>query len=42
MEIWYEQKVLTNAIVRQAKFRRFTNFYNIVKVHKGLNVTTPY
>lgn len=42
MEMWHKQKVFTAAIDRQAKLRRFINFYNIVKPHKILNGTTLY
>lgn len=42
MEMWHERERFTDRVDRQAKLRRFINFYNTVKPHKGLNGKTPY
>lgn len=42
MEMWFEKEHFIDSADRQAKLRRFLNFYNTVKPHKGLNGATPY
>jgi len=42
MEMWHEREIFTDSVDRQSKLRRFINFYNTVKPHKGLNGKTPY
>ena len=42
MEMWHEKEVFLNSEDRKSKLKRFINFYNTVKPHKGLNGATPY
>lgn len=42
MEMWHDKENFTNVADRQAKLRRFLNFYNTVKARKGLNGATAY
>lgn len=42
MEMWHVRKIFIDNVDWQAKHRRFINFYNTVKPHKGLNEATPY
>lgn len=42
MDMWHEREYFTHSADRQAKLRRFLNFYNTVKPDRGLNGATPY
>ena len=42
MEMWHEKEDFLNSEDRKSKLKRFINFYNTVKPHKGLNGATPY
>nr|WP_286483085.1 integrase core domain-containing protein [Ignatzschineria indica] len=42
MEMWHEKEEFLNSNDRKSKLKRFLNFYNTVKSHKGLNGSTPY
>ncbi|MDG9729041.1 integrase core domain-containing protein [Ignatzschineria sp. RMDPL8A] len=42
MEMWHDKEVFLSSDDRKSKLKRFLNFYNTVKPHKGLNGATPY
>ncbi|MDI2112723.1 IS6 family transposase [Commensalibacter nepenthis] len=42
MEMWHERELFVNAQDRKLKLKRFINYYNIVKPHKGIQEKTPY
>lgn len=42
MEMWHEKEVFINAQDRKLKLKRFINYYNTVKPHKGIAGKTPY
>ncbi|MDI2112537.1 integrase core domain-containing protein [Commensalibacter nepenthis] len=42
MEMWHERELFVNAQDRKLKLKRFINYYNIVKPHKGIQGKTPY
>lgn len=42
MEMWHQKEEFKDREDRKAKLKRFLNFYNTVKPHKGLNGATPY
>jgi transposase InsO family protein len=42
MEMWHERETFMDSNDRKSKLKRFLNFYNTVKPHKGLNGATPY
>jgi transposase InsO family protein len=41
MELWHQQTVFSSTAHRQNELRRFVNFYNGVKPHKGIGGLTP-
>lgn len=42
MEMWHNKVHFTSAEDRRTQLRRFLNFYNTVKPHKGIDNLTPY
>ena len=42
MQMWHELEIFTHSDDRKSKLKRFINFYNTVKPHRGLNGSTPY
>lgn len=42
MEMWHEKEEFTDSNDRKSKLKRFLNFYNTVKPHKGIEGKTPY
>lgn len=41
MELWHEKTHFSSSAHRQKELRRFVNFYNGVKTHKGIGGLTP-
>lgn len=42
MEMWHEKESFVNTQDRKLKLKRFINYYNTVKPHKGILGKTPY
>lgn len=42
MQMWHEKELFKNREDRKSNLKRFLNFYNTVKAHKGLEGATPY
>lgn len=42
MEMWHNREEFENSVDRKKKLKRFLNYYNTVKSHKGINGLTPY
>lgn len=42
MEMWHNREEFVNSEDRKKKLKRFLNYYNTVKPHKGINGLTPY
>ncbi|XKM13321.1 integrase core domain-containing protein [Orbaceae bacterium ac157xtp] len=42
MEMWYYNEEFTSSEDRKLKLKRFINYYNTVKPHKGIKGLTPY
>lgn len=42
MEMWHTQEEFKDSEERKQKLKRFINFYNTVKPHKGIANKTPY
>lgn len=40
--MWHNQQVFTDPLDRKQKLKRFINYYNTVKTHKGILGKTPY
>jgi len=41
MEMWHDKTKFLSSEHRKTELRRFVNFYNTVKPHKGINGLTP-
>jgi len=42
MQMWHEKELFQDRKDRKAKLKRFLNYYNTVKPHKGIDGLTPY
>jgi transposase InsO family protein len=42
LEMWHDKIIFTSEEQRRTELRRFLNFYNTVKPHKGIDNLTPY
>lgn len=42
MEMWHNREEFMSSDDRKKKLKRFLNYYNTVKPHKGINGLTPY
>ena len=42
MEMWHHQEAFIDSEDRKKKLKRFINYYNTVKTHKGISGKTPY
>ena len=42
MEMWHNQEEFEDSNDRKSKLKRFINYYNTVKTHKGIDGLTPY
>lgn len=42
MDMWHNKEHFSSAEERRTQLRRFLNFYNTVKPHKGIDNLTPY
>jgi transposase InsO family protein len=42
MDMWHNKEYFNSAEDRRTQLRRFLNFYNTVKPHKGIDNLTPY
>lgn len=42
LEMWHDKTVFSSEEQRRTELRRFLNFYNTVKPHKGIDNLTPY
>lgn len=42
MEMWHNQEEFMSSDDRKKKLKRFLNYYNTVKPHKGIDGLTPY
>jgi len=42
LEMWHDKTIFASEEQRRTELRRFLNFYNTVKPHKGIDNLTPY
>jgi transposase InsO family protein len=42
MEMWHQKNLFTTRRERKISLKRFVNWYNTVKPHKGIENQTPY
>lgn len=42
LEMWHDKTIFSSEEQRRTELRRFLNFYNTVKPHKGIDNLTPY
>lgn len=40
--MWHDKTIFVSEEQRRTSLRRFLNFYNTVKSHKGIDNLTPY
>jgi hypothetical protein len=40
--MWHQKEIFQNRKARQISLLRFVNFYNTVKLHRGIDGMTPH